>query len=518
VAVLPPPHRPVTEPNPFAVDNLPLRLAKSSLPALPGPLAALTTTAKAQNTAVAWRQVADTASKLNFHGTAADAYTRESAIYLRTGDKQAAEAEKMKAETNSASLVVAFEHPVTPADTARLDSKARLEPPTGCYIGAFIDRDNHLESTMQDGGQTHGNAQQFEQLVGKAHASYFMYLSYGKAFPAQWVETLKEAGAIPHISWEPNGMSDVHDDEYLRRFVAAARAADWPIFIRFACEMNGNWTSYHADPALYRKTFAMVHHAFQDCPKVAFIWCPNAVPRANIDDYYPGDAAVDWVGVNFYSTMYLNDDRNQPGDKIHPTDLLDPIYRRYGARKPIAIGEYAATHESHLDQKPRPEFAVRRIDELYAALQTRYPRVKLVDWYDRDNIRGGLDAGKTHDNFLLTEDPQVLAAYRRAIAPAWFLGAQSGTGHEASATVWQTLSNGATLPTALTLRASVRCWTTTPHVYFTWDHKVCHATNDPGAFGLHLEHVAKGPHQVRVTVLDDDNRPVADQSYRVKVL
>src|SRR5262249_36807845 len=160
----------------------------------------------------------------------------------------------------------------------------------------FIDRDDELPQTFLDENwQTHRDPNEFEERVGKEHASYYCYLRYGQRFPFRWAERLREAGAIPHIAWEPRSLAEVNDDATLNRFADALAQFDAPIFIRFAGEMNGDWTPYHGDPALYREKFRLVHRVLcRRAPKAALIWCVNNVPDASIDAYYPGDDAVDW--------------------------------------------------------------------------------------------------------------------------------------------------------------------------------------------------------------------------------
>ncbi len=507
--------RPIeSEDRMLRADNLPLALPGSAAESLPPELVRLQAEARASNTATAWRALADAAARLGQHRQAAEAYMRESAIYART-DMQASEAERMKAESHQATLALYHREEATAADRRRLYTGARLEPQTGCYLGAFIDHDDELPWHLED-GRRHGDVARFEELTGRPHASYFSYLSYGMPFPTQWVADLRAHDAVPHIAWEPDDIRRVQDDDYLRTFAAAARDSHWPIFIRFAGEMNGDWTPYHADPAAYRRAFAIVHRAFRDAPNVAVIWCPNAIPLANLDAWYPGDENCDWVGVNFYNVLYLDDDPKNPGDRIHPTDLLDPIYQRYSSRKPIAICEYAATHQSHLDPQPRPEYAARRMQELYAALVTRYPRVKLVDWYDCNNMAHARP-GRRLNNYLLTDEPQVLDAYRDATEPSWFLNGWQGPEPPFADRVWKPLTGRATLARDVVLRATLRCWTNAPRMYFLWDGQVVHATSDPRARGLHLHNVALGSHLLRVVVQDEQNRPVASRQYRSRI-
>src|ERR671932_397214 len=98
--------------------------------------------------------------------------------------------------------------------------------------------------------------------------------------------------------------------------------------------MNGSWTPYHGDPPRYREKFRLVHSVLRrKAPNAVLIWCVNNIPDAEIDPYYPGDDAVDWVGVNFYNVLYFDNDRSRPADRVHPADMLQRVYARYAARK-----------------------------------------------------------------------------------------------------------------------------------------------------------------------------------------
>ena len=109
---------------------------------------------------------------------------------------------------------------------------AKFEPASGCYIGAFIERDSNVQ----------GNIPAFEDLTKKKHASYFTYVGYGRPFPSDWFDKVVRNGAAPHIAFEPNdGLQEVKDDVYLRAWARDAARTKRPIFLRWASEMNGEW-------------------------------------------------------------------------------------------------------------------------------------------------------------------------------------------------------------------------------------------------------------------------------------
>ena len=154
--------------------------------------------------------------------------------------------------------------------------------------------------------------------------------------------------------------------------------------------MNGDWTAstYGGNPALYRQKFQLVASVMHSvAPNVALVWCPNEIPEATIPSYFPGDDAVDWVGVNFYSVLYTDGDRARAADWRNPVDALDYVYRTYSPLHPIMVGEWAATHRSVEDSEDRDDFAISKIQQFYSELPLRYPRVKAVNWLSMNTMR-----------------------------------------------------------------------------------------------------------------------------------
>ncbi|MBW3635054.1 MAG: hypothetical protein KY445_01155 [Armatimonadetes bacterium] len=397
--------------------------------------------------------------------------------------------------------------PTTAQGAGRLFTGAALEPVAGCYLGAFIDRDDALGPRFLDENfQSHRSPEQFFARTGRKLGSLFMYLGYGQKFPSAWVARLKAAGVVPHIAWEPSSLAQVRDDAYLNGFARAARAADWPIFIRFASEMNGFWTPYHGNPALYVEKFRLVHRVLhRSAPRIATIWCVNNPPLGKAFDYYPGDDGCDWVGVNFYSVPYHENRRDKPAFDESPLALLDPIYRRFAAKKPIAICEFAASHQSVVDRKLIPEFAIEKINRLYGALPLRYPRVKMVNWFNMNTIRYPT-AGKTLNNYLLTENEAVLRAWREATDSPHFLGAYQSLG-DALPPVARPL-NSQILHGPTRLRLWAKTYAPNPKVFLALDGKIIYRAQRTGAHTLDVDvsRLAKGRHTLTATLFDAQNR------------
>jgi hypothetical protein len=369
-----------------------------------------------------YRDLAKRHLELGNTAEAAKVDRAQAALYRRKGLNDAAQIlEKSAAQNETAVRLFA----------ARAGAKtpftgARLEPRQGCYLGAFIDRDDALTTRFAgDNWQTHHLPSEFEKRVGRRHASVFTYVKWGN-FPCQWLEMCKRQGVIPHIAWEPANLNEVKDDAYLRSCAQFLRGLDWPVFVRFAGEMNGDWTPWHGNPKLYRQKFSLVHRVLHRyAAKVATIWCVNAIPSDNIEAYYPGDANCDWVGVNLYSTPFTDNDRTRQAFRESPLTLLNPVYRRYSARKPIAICEYGASHQSAVDGVVRTSFAVEKMSLLYGALPLLYPRVKLIDWYSSNNLIHARE-GRQLNNYRLTQQPLIQQTYKQLTVSPHFLTSIQG--------------------------------------------------------------------------------------------
>lgn len=293
--------------------------------------------------------------------------------------------------------------------TAARTGLAKFEPKSGCYLGAFVMKDDHVSGDMA----------LWEQAVGKGHASYLRYVGYGQPFPEAWVAEVRRLGAVPNLALEPNnGLASVRDNDYLRAFARAAGRSGGPVFLRFASEMNGNWTNYSGDPKTYRQKFRLVAGVFQrEAPNVAMVWTPYCMPQGNIPQFYPGDDVVDWVGINIYSVHHHNGRVEEPAAHEDPNALLLPIYRRYAGRKPIQVSEYAATSFCLACNTEMPDFAVKKMTAFYGSLKKRFPRVKMVYWFSWDTIA----EGAAENNYSAVGKPEVLASYKRLVGDPHFL-------------------------------------------------------------------------------------------------
>jgi len=343
---------------------------------------------------------------------AAQAYQMEAAIRDRTGDPQGAQVELRRATRLATSIAFAV-----PSDvTLQQDDLAKYEPPSGCYIGV---RDDFKGKYW---GQDSANCEDFAARVQHPVAVALDYEVYGQPFPHDWATREADRGRAIQIAWEPADISYVADDEYLNQWAEDAGRSGAPIFLRFGGEMNGKWTSWGRDPAAYRRAFRIVHDVMaRRAPNVAMVWAPNAIPVTNLDDYYPGDDVVDWVGISLYIVRYYDDDLSRPAWQDSIESFIDPIYRKYAARKPFCLAECGITRRSRVEGTDADAFASDRMKDLLESIKVRYPRLKMMCFFDRNNLVTAIQGRRLND-YALPDGSLVLAAVRQELQDPYFLG------------------------------------------------------------------------------------------------
>lgn len=472
-------------------------------------------------TAAEYRRMADRCVSSGDYAQAAEYYRCEAAIFRKIGDVNGAKVEEVKAERWSMEIELFMDTPLDSHTRSRNSTGEKFEPAYGCYFGAYLEYDKHLTCSDNASGRALAADEGFAALTGKKLAVCYDYCRYGRPFPLAWARNLCRRGVAPQIAWEPESLAQVRDNDYLRQFARAAATCNGPIFLRYACEMNGDWTPYHRDPEVYKQKFRLVHDVMARlAPNVAMIWCVNSIPENNIERYYPGDQYVDWVGVNFYSVYYHDNQRSRPASFESPTSYLKYVYQRYSAKKPIAICEFGASHQDTVDRHAdRADFAATKFTQLFAALPRLFPRVKMIDIFDCNNIECARP-GRQLNNYCVTDNRQVLKALKAAVAPAYFLSKVDTRGDMAAPTYITCLTPGMPFCGTVRLSAWVKSYENAPEVSYLLDGRALATLTAPGEYRTVLDtnDLAEGAHTLTVQVRDAKGRVAGKKDVAVNVM
>ncbi|WP_285905808.1 glycoside hydrolase family 26 protein [Pseudodesulfovibrio pelocollis] len=202
-------------------------------------------------------------------------------------------------------------------------------------------------------------------------------------FPDEGIQAIQDAGAVPVITWEPMTVDgeketaiaareilDGHWDEYIDAFAVSARDSGGRIILRFAHEMNlmryhwgGDRSEYGPEsPARYRAMFRHIRDRFRlhGADNVLFAFCPNAesLPHPVRDgadwntasSYYPGDDAVDVLGMDGYNwgTTFTMQEHGWDSRFMAFAEIFSPLYeelRALAPHKPVVVFETATVAE-----------------------------------------------------------------------------------------------------------------------------------------------------------------------------
>jgi hypothetical protein len=249
-------------------------------------------------------------------------------------------------------------------------------------------------------------------------------------------DQVRPTGGTLLLTLEPHeGLAAVTVEaaEDLADTLAELNASGVPVIVRFAHEMNGSWYPWGQQPEAYRAGFRSVASAVHATAHgSAMMWAPNygggypfsgghyQAPPSTVDaialdtnadgavtgsddpyaPYYPGDDAVDWVGMSLYhwGSAYPWGENELPEDGKFAAQLagtyvglggddtaVPDFYAEYAAArlKPLAIPETAALVVEQGDAAG--ERAIKQAwwrQVLSADTLERFPLLKMVNWFE----------------------------------------------------------------------------------------------------------------------------------------
>jgi len=164
-------------------------------------------------------------------------------------------------------------------------------------------------------GNTAESFAAFQKQVGACPNINAVFPDWGTPFPIDLAGPVKANKQTIIIFWEPNITLDQiisgGADSYISSFATGAKNYGAPVILVPMEEMNGNWDAWNGtlpgnSPQKIIEAWRHMHDLFLGVANVKWGWDVNnvSVPdtQANaIENYYPGDAYVDYVGVDGFN-------------------------------------------------------------------------------------------------------------------------------------------------------------------------------------------------------------------------
>lgn len=301
-----------------------------------------------------------------------------------------------------------------------IENRWRLAPEQGCYHGAFAPAYG-FSKEMREGRSGMMN-DTFEKLVGKKLSMVLWYqgMAPGRDFAEiqKWrAENLNKDyngyrymmyGWLPKIS--AKRIAEGEYDEYFEKYFtdsidpAQLGGIDDPIFFRPMNEFNSTWVEWGLDPYNYRKAWRRMYNIAEQigaAQKHIFVWSVNhrSYPNEdwnNMNNYYPGDNYVDWVGISCYPPSLPIVGKEE---LRYPKERLKEFYELYADRKPLAIAEGGFSES--VDRS-------KWITEWFTSIKEDYPAIKAFIW-------------ENHNDRVIQSDTQALNLYRKFVRDDYWL-------------------------------------------------------------------------------------------------
>lgn len=291
----------------------------------------------------------------------------------------------------------------------------------------------------------------WQRQTGRLPAVWMIFQSWTgtNAFPVAAARRARELGGKLLITWEPWNGSNRHDpnwscariaggaqDAYIRSYARAVRSGGVPVMLRLAHEMNGDWypwgTAYASDSrrnngnspqnyvAMWRRVVSIFRQ--EGAHNVNWVWAPNILywNRSNsiadqnhdLAALYPGDSYVDWIGLSVY-----NDASKRPWQSF--SSLFEAAYNTVTriSDKPLMIAEMGVTEAGAPSGTNKAAWISQT---LMNDIPTRYPRVRLVNWFCRDKTSFG------EANYRFDSSTASLRAFRVAVNSPLYAGQLAG--------------------------------------------------------------------------------------------
>jgi hypothetical protein len=211
--------------------------------------------------------------------------------------------------------VVVFASAVLVVGSSIHDPFPNQPPPAGS--SSFLDQvagGRKLLGVAPDGIKTSpASLNSFAKLIGREPNIVEFYQGFTEPFDLPVAESTSGTGALPLDSWGPAGttLADVvsgHDDAYITSFADQVKAYHGQLALTVGHEMNAPWSRWWGNGAQSAPQFVTawrhIYSIFKQrgADNVIWVWTVNIEAGGAVSPsaYYPGDAYVDWIGVDGY--------------------------------------------------------------------------------------------------------------------------------------------------------------------------------------------------------------------------
>ena len=282
---------------------------------------------------------------------------------------------------------------------------AKFEPRAGVYLGTPYDR-------------------KYPGVENAVNTSYDWFvpsdeIKNDKVARVEKAETPSNHTEIIGLNWNfalPNSkIIDIRDySNYIYNRIDEIASWGCDILLIFGKEMNIDDNFNY--PEIFVDSFRFVADYAHTKENIAMVWAPNDTGGLDttLEEYYPGDEYVDWIGCSLYTMPYFqgnpnNNDAAQRsfimGEYANPSmraKMLHDFMERNNIKKPVMITEGGVGFESH------------QLRMYYSDLPRMYPEYKCIISFNQ-YVQGDLY------RYDMMNNPQLLSLYQELTSDPIYL-------------------------------------------------------------------------------------------------
>ena len=279
-------------------------------------------------------------------------------------------------------------------------SLAKFEPEKGCYTGAYIEEDVLFN----------GEIEEFEEQIGVSQPLYARYMRLDEEYPYPFVLSCVKNLKTPVLIIEPTENGSWFDEAALLKTAAAIGSVRVPTFVVFYPITEKSRFDVDGYVAFFQKAYEQFSSL---APNAAIIWSIPHYDIQNKNAFYPGDRYTDWIGLSILSEI-------TGGETVYDSiyDKIDYMYYLYQRTKPLFL-TVGISHYSTINNTYYTAEAKTALSGLYEKVRLSYPRIKSVLYLDVNYADKNVE--KDGNNYLLSEEETLSAAYSSALLPGHFL-------------------------------------------------------------------------------------------------
>jgi mannan endo-1,4-beta-mannosidase len=319
----------------------------------------------------------------------------------------------------------------------RVDPRRAASRPAGAYVAPLPTPPSKAaimaEPNVRFGLYTTQSPNSFSEvnlvaaMMQKRPDTVGYFVGWDQPFRADSVIESWRNNALPLLTWEshangayPRAPDSAYAlskiiggqyDAYIDSFAAGIAKLKMPLAIRLDHEMNGNWYAWSEDQKYnakgqYVQMWRHVYDRFQAAGAnkyVIWMWAPTRVDNIghqSISQYYPGDAYVDWVGMD----GYYRDGTKSPTFSSTFGKTLTLL--RALSDKPIFLGEVGATESGGRK--------AAWVQDFFANLPLNKDIVGFA-WFNIA-VTSGTGAGKLTNDWRIDSSGASIVAFKAGIA------------------------------------------------------------------------------------------------------